>query len=112
MSVAELRECEEIKALMTRGDQVGVLTYAEISAAIAELELEEADVEALHAMLERREIKLVEEIDPVTTTSLNIEPAPDARVRRKTPVDLQPEMTTDALQLFLKDIGRVRLLTA
>jgi RNA polymerase primary sigma factor len=112
MSVAELRECEEIMALMTRGDQVGVLTHAEISAATAELDLEEADVEVLHAMFERREIELVEEIDPATAMSLNSERAPDTRARRKTPVDLQPEMTTDALQLFLKDIGRVRLLTA
>jgi RNA polymerase primary sigma factor len=27
-------------------------------------------------------------------------------------LDLKPDMTTDSLQLFLKDIGKVRLLTA
>jgi len=112
MSVAELREFEEVKALITRGHQLGVLTYAEISGATAELDLEEADVEALHAMLERLEIELVEELDPATAISLNTDRAPDKRVRRKAAVDLQPDMTTDALQLFLKDIGKVRLLTA
>ena len=30
----------------------------------------------------------------------------------KTALDLKPDMTTDSLQLFLKDIGKVRLLTA
>ena len=112
MSIAELRESEEVRGLISRGGHVGVLTYAEIGGATAELDLDEADIEALHAMLERCEIELVEEIDPATVASPNTERAPDPKTRRKTPVDLQPDMTTDALQLFLKDIGKVRLLTA
>ncbi|HEY1713218.1 MAG TPA: sigma-70 family RNA polymerase sigma factor [Solirubrobacteraceae bacterium] len=111
MSVAELRECDEVKGLIARGRQVGVLTYAEIVDATAELDLDDADVEALHAMLEGCEIELVEEIDPATVISVNVQRAPDKRVRRKTQLDLRPDMTTDALQLFFKDIGKVRLLT-
>ncbi|HPA00879.1 MAG TPA: sigma-70 factor domain-containing protein, partial [Chiayiivirga sp.] len=34
------------------------------------------------------------------------------RRRKKEALDLKPDMTTDSLQLFLKDIGKVRLLTA
>jgi RNA polymerase primary sigma factor len=111
LSVAELRECDEVKGLIARGRQAGVLTYAEIVNATAELDLEDADVEALHAMLEGCEIELVEEIDPATMISVSVQRAPDKRVRRKTPLDLQPDTTTDALQLFFKDIGKVRLLT-
>ena len=43
------------------------------------------------------------------------EPALDRTSRRrkvKAQLDLRPDMTTDSLQLFLKDIGKVRLLTA
>ena len=69
------------------------------------------DVEELHSLFERCEIELVEEIDPATA-SLYIERAPGKRTRGKAPLDLKPEMTTDSLQLFLKDIGKVRLLTA
>jgi RNA polymerase primary sigma factor len=112
VSIAELRDFDEVKGLITRGHQVGILTYAEIVSATAELDLEEADVEVLHAILERCEIELVEEIEPATATSLDIGRAPDKRVRRTTPLDLKPEATTDALQLFLKDVGRRRLLTA
>src|SRR2546430_4884114 len=112
MSVAELQELEEVKGLITRGQQVGVLTYAEIEIAMAEFGLDETDVEELHGLFERSEIELVEEIDPATAASLNIERAPEKRTRRRTPLDLKPEATTDALQLFLKDIGKVRLLTA
>ena len=93
MTVADLQELEEIKGLVTRGQQLGVLTFAEIAGAVSELDLDEADVEELHGFLER---------------------APDKRGRRKakTALDLKPDMTTDSLQLFLKDIGKVRLLTA
>ncbi len=114
MSAAELQELEEVKGLLARGQQVGVLTYAEISTTTAELGLEEIDVEELHGVFERHEIELVEEIDPATAASVNIERAPEMRGRRKpkTTLDLTPDTTTDALQLLLKDIGKVRLLTA
>jgi RNA polymerase primary sigma factor len=112
MSVAELQELEEVKSLITRGQQVGVLTSAEIETATAELGLDESDVEELHGLFERSGIELVEEIDPATAASLEIERAPEKRTRRRAPLDLKPEGTTDALQLFLKDIGKVRLLSA
>ena len=112
MSLAELQEHEEVKRLIARGEQVGVLTYAEIGTATAELGLDEFDVEELHGLFERCEIELVEEIDPATAASLNIERATEKRTRRKASLDLKPDMTTDSLQLFLKDIGKVRLLSA
>jgi RNA polymerase primary sigma factor len=112
MSGAELQELEEVKGLIARGLQLGVLTYTEIASATAELRLEDTDVEELHGLLERCEIELIEEIDPATAASLTIERAPDKRTRRKAPLDLESEGTTDGLQLFLKGIGRVRLLTA
>jgi RNA polymerase primary sigma factor len=114
MSVAELQELEEVKGLINRGQQIGVLTYAEIATATGELGLDETDIEELHGFLERADIELVEEIDPAAAASLSIERAPDKRGRRKAKIarDLKPDMTTDSLQLFLKDIGKLRLLTA
>ncbi len=112
MSVAELQELDEVKGLIARGLLVGVLTYAEIGAATAELGLDDADVEELHGVFERREIELVEEMDPGTAAGLMIERAPDKRRRRKAALNLEPEGTTDGLRLFLQGIGKVRLLTA
>jgi RNA polymerase primary sigma factor len=113
MSVTELQELEEVKGLIARGQRVGVLTYAEIATAMAEVGLDETDVEELHGFLERAEIELVEEVDPALAAA-EVERAPDKRGRRKpkTALDLKPDMTTDALQLFLRNIGKVRLLTA
>jgi len=76
MLVAELRELEEVKGLVAKGQQVGVLNYAEIQGAVSELDIDESDMEELHSFLERSEIELVEEIDPATTASLKIERAP------------------------------------
>src|ERR1700690_2172561 len=114
MSVVELQELDEVKGLVAKGQQVGVLSYAEITKAMSELDLDESDVEELHGFFEKAEIELVEDIDPAIAASSEVERAPDKRGRRKakTALDLKPDMTTDSLQLFLKDIGKVRLLTA
>src|SRR3954469_11209823 len=111
MSVVDLQELEEVKGLLLKGQQVGVLTFAEIQTAVAEIDLDEADVEELHGFLERSEIETVEEIDPAVEAA-QVERAPDKRGRRqaKTAIDPQPDMTNDSLHLFRKDIGRVRLL--
>ncbi len=114
MSVAELQELDEVKLLVAKGQQNGVLTYAEVATALAEVELEEGDIEELHGFFEKSEIELVED-DPALAQSAEDERAVDGKGRRrkaKATIDLKPDMTTDSLQLFLKDIGKVRLLTA
>jgi len=112
ISGADLKELEEVKRLIARGLRIGVLTYAEIATATAELDLEDIDVEELHGVFERCEIELIEELDPATAATLSIERAPEKQTRRKPQLDLEPEGTTDGLQQFLKGIGKVRLLTA
>ena len=114
MSVTELQELEEIKGLLVKGQQAGVLTYGEVATAVAELDLDEADVEELYGFLEKSEIELVEEIDPARTPPArsSARRTSAAAASAKAALDLKPDMTTDSLQLFLKDIGKVRLLTA
>jgi RNA polymerase primary sigma factor len=113
MSIADLQELDEIRALVDRGQQLGVLTYAEVSQAVGELDLDEGDVEELHGSLERAEIELVEQLDPVLAAAESERP-PQKRGRRKpkSALDLTPDTTTDSLQLFLKDIGKAPLLSA
>ncbi len=115
MSVAELQELEEVKALLARGQSAGVLTHADIATATKELDLDENDHDELRSYLEGSEIEILEEVDPASVAGTEVERAPDKRRgrRAKSPLDhMRPDMTTDSLQLFLKDIGKVRLLTA
>jgi len=110
MSVIELQELDEVKGLIARGQLVGVLTYAEVATATLELELNEADIEELHSVLDGCEIELVEaaELDASVTIGRGRSPS----TRRRASLDVKPEMSTDSLQLFLKDIGKVPLLSA
>jgi RNA polymerase primary sigma factor len=112
MSIADLQELDEVKGLVDRGQRHGVLTYADVAGTASGLDLDEADVEQLHEFLEDAEIELVEALDPALATS--VERAPDRRGprKRKTALELKPDVTTDSLQLFLKDIGKRSLLNA
>ena len=112
MSGAALQELEEVRDLIARGLQIGVLTHAEVASATAELGLEDTDIEELHGLFERCEIELIEEIDPATAPGLIMDRVPETRARRTARLDLEPDGTTDGLKLFLKGIGKVRLLTA
>ena len=77
MSVVELQELEEVKALLAKGQQLGVLTHAEITQATSELDLDESDLEELTQFFESQEIELVEDIDPAAAASNEVERAPD-----------------------------------
>ncbi len=115
MLVAELQELEEVKTLITKGQQLGVLTFGDVATAVSEVELDESDVEDLYGHLEKSGIELVEDVDPALKASAETERSEGkgrGRKRQKAALDLKPDMTTDSLQLFLKDIGKVRLLTA
>jgi len=111
MLVAELQELEEVKNLLSKGQQVGVLTFGEIATAVSEVDVDEGDIEELYGHLERSGIELVEDVDPAQASAPERDDGKRKR-RTKQAIDLKPDMTTDSLQLFLKDIGKVRLLTA
>jgi RNA polymerase primary sigma factor len=84
------------KALVRQGQEAGYLTQDEIALALDELDLDTAQVDEFYQSLEELHIDVVE-------SEREEEPA------------AQPEaadVSTDSLQLFLKDIGKVPLLTA
>src|ERR1044072_5593996 len=111
MLVAELQELEEVKGLITRGQQLGVLTFGDIASAGWEGGLDESAVEDLYGHLEKSGIEQVEDMDPAqkaAAEALPIDTAEKGRRRQKQALDLKPDITTNSLQVFLKDIGKVR----
>ena len=95
-SIAEVLETDEAKGLLEAGREAGSLSTEEISLALGELELDAAQVDDFYHALEELHIEVLDGSEPEQP-----EPTPQAR-----------EVTTDSLQLFLKDIGKVDLLTA
>jgi RNA polymerase primary sigma factor len=88
---------EETKALVRQGQEAGFLTHDEIASALDELGVEPPQLDEFYRALEELQIEVLDEA--VDEEALDLAPS-------------EPEVSTDTLQLFLKDIGRVPLLTA
>jgi RNA polymerase primary sigma factor len=89
-------ETEEARTLLEAGREAGSLTADEITLALDELDLDAGQLDDFYQALDELQIEVVaaeEEEDPAEE------------------IEVQ-EVSTDALQLFLKDVGRVDLLTA
>ena len=103
------------RASSQKGQQVGVLSYGEVASALSEVDVDEGDIEELYGHLEKHGHRAGRGRRPGPGAARRERRAGrrQARRRRKqAALDLKPDMTTDSLQLFLKDIGKVRLLTA
>src|SRR5436305_6560703 len=92
----EIFETEDTKALLDAGRQTGHLNADEIAIALDELDLEPGQIDDFYHALEELHIEVV-------ATEEEAEQAP---------VEAPREVSTDALQRFLKDVGKVDMLTA
>jgi RNA polymerase primary sigma factor len=96
MGPTSVLHSEEAWELLRAGRQTGRLNAEEVTLALDELKLDTAQIDEFYSMVEELHIELVEEDDDADD-----------------PLELEgPDVSTDALQLFLKEIGKVDLLTA
>jgi RNA polymerase primary sigma factor len=100
--VAEILETEEARHLLEAAQAAGgSLSTDEIALALDELDLDAAQIDDFYHALEELQIDVVGA------------PASEAEeVEEEKAEAVAREISTDSLQLFLKDIGRVDLLTA
>jgi RNA polymerase primary sigma factor len=90
---------DHVIALLELGERQGCLELSEVSSAIEEAGLEDDDVERLYQDLQERGIELSDDCGRAAVDSTYVNG------------DLAAS-TTDALQLFLNEVGRYKLLTA
>jgi RNA polymerase primary sigma factor len=90
-------ETEEARNLLEAGREAGSLSADEITLALDELDLDAGQIDDFYQALDELQIEVVaaEEEEEVAAEEVQAQ-----------------EVSTDALQLFLKDVGRVDLLTA
>jgi RNA polymerase primary sigma factor len=98
-----LLRTEEIQQLFDKAEAVGFVEAVELTETADALELEPPDLELIQRELEERGIEVVE---PAAKEPPREPTAPPRNL------DDGIETTTDALQLFLREIGRHQLLTA
>ncbi|MFL6035032.1 MAG: sigma-70 factor domain-containing protein, partial [Gaiellaceae bacterium] len=98
-TIAEVLETDEAKGLLEAGREAGSLSTEEIALALGELELDAAQMDDFYHALDELQIEVLE--NAAEAEPDRVEPEPEVR-----------EISTDSLQLFLKDVGKVALLTA
>ena len=104
-----LPDVEELHKLVEQGQEKGFLTYDEIVNALEDVELTKEQLEEFTTYAIDHSIELVE---GEQHKRLPHEPAPveDEKVAPK--LDLSVEPSLDSLRLYLREIGKVPLLTA
>jgi len=106
-----LPEVEELQKLVTDGTEKGFLTYDEIVSGLEDVELTKEQIEDFYTYLIDHGVELVEgelhKHPPHEQPSLAEE---DAKPAPK--LDLTVEPSLDSLRLYLREIGKVPLLTA
>jgi RNA polymerase primary sigma factor len=107
MTLKEMVALEEVQLLVARAQEQGFVGLNDIAEAVDGVSLDEGSVEELYSHLEELGVDVLEEPEAQERRAKLAEEA--ERPRR---LNLKTEVSTDSLQLFLKDIGRVPLLTA
>src|SRR5215471_18773133 len=99
-STGDVLETEEARNLLETAQAAGRVSAEEIALSLDELELDPAQLEDVYRALEELQVEIVD-----------VQAAPEQDQKEAVRLDDSVrEVSTDALQLFLKDIGKVELL--
>jgi RNA polymerase primary sigma factor len=108
-----LPDVDELHRLVEQGQEKGFLTYDEIATSLEDVELTKEQIEDFTAYLVDQSIELVE---GEQHKALPFEPPPappEEEAKAVAPkLDLTVEPSLDSLRLYLREIGKVPLLTA
>jgi RNA polymerase primary sigma factor len=110
-----LLNVEEVDALIEVGRGRGFITAEDIAEVLAELDLSTEQIEAMYATLIDQGIEVVDESSLDADDDLELDGGSNRVDWRKNvdELDLSVDVpTTDPVRMYLKEIGRVKLLTA
>jgi RNA polymerase primary sigma factor len=105
-----LPDVEELQKLVASGQEKGFLTYDEIVKGIEEVELTKEQVEDFTTYLIDHGVELVEGEEHKRLP--HEQPLVEEEVKSAPKLDLTVEPSLDSLRLYLREIGKVPLLTA
>jgi RNA polymerase primary sigma factor len=104
-----LPDVDELHKLVTEGQEKGFLSYDDIATALDDVDLTKEQIEDFYTYLIDHGVELVEGVEHKAPPH----EAPALAEEEKGPkLDLTVEPSLDSLRLFLREIGKVPLLTA
>ena len=104
-----LPDVEELHKLVQDGQEKGFLTYDEIASALDDVELTKEQIDDFYTYLIDHSIELLEGEQHKHPPHEQPELAEEEKVPK---LDLAVEPSLDSLRLYLREIGKVDLLTA
>jgi len=101
---------EEVKELISKGREEGILTNDEISETLSEIDLTKEQIDNIYDVIQNLGIEIANE-DEDDIDSI-IQKKKDDEILRGSKLDLGLKSpTNDPVRMYLKEIGKVRLLT-
>ena len=107
-----LPDVEEVHKLVAEGREKGFLSYDEIASGLDDVELTKEQVEDFYTYLVEHGVDLVEGERHKAPPHEEAPPPEDEKVPAVPKLDLTVEPSLDSLRLYLREIGKVQLLTA
>lgn len=102
---------EEVKELINKGREDGILTNEEISETLSEIDLTKDQIDNIYDVIQNLGIEIINEEDE-DIDSL-IQKKKDEEILKASKLDMGLKSpTNDPVRMYLKEIGKVRLLTA
>jgi RNA polymerase primary sigma factor len=101
---------EEVKDLINKGREEGMLTTEEITETLSNLELSKEQIENIYDVLQNLSIEIVNEDDENIDSIIQAKKDQDI-LKKKLDFSVKSP-TNDPVRMYLKEIGKVRLLTA
>jgi len=102
---------EEVKMLISKGEADGLLTNEEIAGTLSDIELSKEKIENIYDVIQNLGIEIVSEEDNDIGTRSSVKENGEETLSKKLDLTIKSP-TNDPVRMYLKEIGKVRLLTA